>query len=78
MPLTIVSPDLRDMRAFLCSPLPRNNGTLQCYIRRNKSGTHKLFPIYSLYLKVTCCASCMSGLFFVYWIGNFRTNQSAS
>eukprot|EP01032_Pedospumella_encystans_P019660 gene19660-22358_t len=46
------TPALRhDMRAFLCSPLPRNNGVLQCYIRRNKSGTNKLFPIYSLYLK---------------------------
>lgn len=51
VPMAIVSPNLTDMRAFLCSPLPRNNGVLQCYIRRNKSGTNKLFPIYSLYLK---------------------------
>jgi hypothetical protein len=51
-PMQIVPPDLSDMRAFLTSPLPRNVGTLQCYIRRNKSGTNKLFPIYSLYLKV--------------------------
>uniref|UniRef100_A0A7S3MBZ0 Tubby C-terminal domain-containing protein n=1 Tax=Spumella elongata TaxID=89044 RepID=A0A7S3MBZ0_9STRA len=51
VPLALVSPNLSDMRAFLCSPLPRNNGVLQCYIRRNKSGTNKLFPIYSLYLK---------------------------
>lgn len=53
VPMAIVSPDLRDMRTFLTSPLPKNNGTLQCYIRRNKSGTNKLFPIYSLYLKVS-------------------------
>jgi len=49
-----VSPNLTNMREFLTSPLPKNNGTLQCYIRRNKSGTNKLFPIYSLYLKVCC------------------------
>jgi hypothetical protein len=49
--MQIVPPDLSDMRTFLTSPLPRNVGTLQCYIRRNKSGTNKLFPIYSLYLK---------------------------
>ena len=50
--MTLVPPDLRDMRSFLTKPLPRNVGVLQCYIRRNKSGTNKLFPIYSLYLKV--------------------------
>jgi len=68
VPLALVSPNLSDMRAFLCSPLPRNNGVLQCYIRRNKSGTNKLFPIYSLYLKVllllsyhfmSCRVSCI-------------------
>lgn len=26
-------------------------GIVQCYIRRDKSGTNKLFPVYSLYLK---------------------------
>jgi tubby-related protein 1 len=26
-------------------------GVVQCYIRRNKNGTNKLFPVYSLYLK---------------------------
>jgi len=51
IPLQIVPPDLSDMRSFLTSPLPKNVGVLQCYIRRNKSGTNKLFPIYSLYLK---------------------------
>jgi hypothetical protein len=40
------------MKQFLTSPLPRNAGVVQCYIRRNKSGTNKLFPVYSLYLKV--------------------------
>jgi len=50
--MAIVAPNMTNMREFLTSPLPKNNGTLQCYIRRNKSGTNKLFPIYSLYLKV--------------------------
>ena len=44
--------DLRNMRQFLTTPLPRSAGVVQCYIRRNKSGTNKLFPVYSLYLKV--------------------------
>lgn len=48
-----VPPDYSNMRRFLTSPLPKNNGILQCYIRRNKSGTNKLYPIYSLYLKVS-------------------------
>lgn len=73
-------PDLSDMRAFLTSPLPRNVGVLQCYIRRNKSGTNKLFPIYSLYLKVvhafvSCCAkpffdssNCMRVLHWFQWL----------
>jgi hypothetical protein len=67
-PLVIVPPDLSDMRAFLTTPLPKNVGTLQCYIRRNKSGTNKLFPIYSLYLKVRtvltstgCTCNCRAG-----------------
>lgn len=39
------------MKRFLTSPLPKHCGVVQCYIRRNKNGTNKLFPIYSLYLK---------------------------
>ena len=39
------------MRQFLTSPVPKANGIVQCYIRRNKSGTNRLFPVYSLYLK---------------------------
>ena len=39
------------MRRFLTTPVPKNCGVVQCYIRRNKSGTNKLFPIYSLFLK---------------------------
>lgn len=41
--------NLTNMRAFLTSPLPRK-GVVQCYIRRNKSGTNKLYPVYTLYL----------------------------
>jgi tubby-related protein 1 len=44
-------PDLTNMRRFLTSPIPRQCGIIQCYIRRNKNGTNKLFPVYSLYLK---------------------------
>lgn len=47
----IMPPDLSDMRRFLISPVPKECGVIQCYIRRNKSGTNKLFPLYSLYLK---------------------------
>ena len=43
--------DLSDMRSFLTSPLPKDTGVVQCYIRRNKNGTNKLFPVYTLYLK---------------------------
>ena len=43
--------DLSNMRAFLTQPLPKDAGVVQCYIRRNKNGTNKLFPVYSLYLK---------------------------
>lgn len=50
-PVLQVAPDLSNMRRFLSSPVPRACGIIQCYIRRNKSGTNKLFPIYSLYLK---------------------------
>lgn len=54
--------DLTNMDRFLMTPLPRDAGIVQCYIRRNKSGTNKLFPIYSLYLKVgfyTCIYICI-------------------
>lgn len=47
----VVPPDLSNMQSFLRSPLPKKCGVVQCYIRRNKNGTNKLFPIYSLYLK---------------------------
>lgn len=49
-PITI-PPDLTNMRKFLTTPVPKQCGVVQCYIRRNKSGTHKLYPVYSLYLK---------------------------
>jgi tubby-related protein 1 len=39
------------MKKFLCSPIPKANGVVQCFIRRNKNGANKLFPVYSLYLK---------------------------
>lgn len=39
------------MKRFLMSPVPKGSGIVQCYIRRNKSGTNKLFPVFSLYLK---------------------------
>ena len=44
--------DLSDMKRFLLSPIPRGAGIVQCYIKRNKVGVNKLFPVYSLYLKV--------------------------
>jgi hypothetical protein len=44
--------NLSDMRAFLTTPVPKSAGVVQCYIRRNKNGTNKLFPVYMLYLKV--------------------------
>lgn len=50
-PSVQIPPDLSNMRRFLTTPIPRQCGVIQCYIRRNKSGTNKLFPIYSLYLK---------------------------
>ena len=43
---------LDNMKQFLTTSLPRSAGVVQCYIRRNKSGTNKIFPVYSLYLKV--------------------------
>lgn len=49
---SVVRPlDLSNMKAFLTQPLPKDVGVVQCYIRRNKSGTNKLFPTYTLYLK---------------------------
>jgi len=46
-----VAINLTNMRAFLSSPAPKGAGVLQCYIRRNKSGTNKFNPVYTLYLK---------------------------
>ena len=37
--------DFENMRKFLMSPLPRNAGTIHCYIRRNRRKT-KLYPEY--------------------------------
>ena len=39
------------MKKFLKSPCPKRAGIVQCYIKRNKSGTNKLHPVYSVYLK---------------------------
>ena len=44
--------NLVNMREFLLSPIPQVNGIVQCYIRREKSGTNKFFPEYELFLKV--------------------------
>lgn len=55
--------DLSDMTRFLMRPLPRGAGIVQCHIVRNKSGTNKLYPIYSLYLKVLFSLSHLA-LFF--------------
>lgn len=65
--VTFTHPDLTDMRKFLRTPLPKSHGIVQCYIKRNKSGTNKLYPVYSLYLKVrpkllrvvSCCGCCL-------------------
>lgn len=43
--------DLSDMRTFLTTPLPKEAGTVQCQIRRNRDGTNKLHPTYTLFLK---------------------------
>jgi tubby-related protein 1 len=48
---TIEPLNLSDMRQFLTNPVPKGCGVVQCYIRRNKNGTNKIFPVYSLYLK---------------------------
>jgi len=40
-----------DMRSLVNQPIRRNQGTVQCYIERNKSGTSKLYPEYHLFLK---------------------------
>lgn len=48
----IPPPDLTDIREFLISPVSKACGVVQCYIKRNKSGVNKLYPVYSLYLKV--------------------------
>lgn len=43
--------DFSDMRRFLTTPTPQRHGTIECYIRRNKSGLNKLYPVYQLFLK---------------------------
>lgn len=43
--------DLTDMKKFLMSPIPKDAGVVQCYIKRNRIGMNKLYPIYSIYLK---------------------------
>ena len=35
----------------MTSPCPKRAGVIQCYIKRNKSGTNKLYPTYSVYMK---------------------------
>ncbi|KAJ8604491.1 hypothetical protein CTAYLR_000991 [Chrysophaeum taylorii] len=42
---------LHNMRKFLTEPCPRAAGIVQCYIKRNRSGTNKLFPEYTVYMK---------------------------
>ncbi|KAJ1445202.1 Tub family-domain-containing protein [Pelagophyceae sp. CCMP2097] len=42
---------LHDMRLFLTAPTPQRAGIVQCYIKRNRAGTNKLFPEYSVYMK---------------------------
>lgn len=42
---------LHDMRCFLTKPCPKAAGIVQCYIKRNRSGTNKFFPEYTVYLK---------------------------
>lgn len=43
--------NISNLREFLTTPLPKEAGIVQCYIRRIKTGSNKLFPIYTLYLK---------------------------
>lgn len=43
--------DLSNMREFLTTPIPKSAGIVQCYIRRNTSGTNRLYPKYSLFMK---------------------------
>ena len=51
------------MRRFLMTPAPRGAGTIQCYIKRKKSGFSKMFPEYRVYMKlpeeVSACVSCV-------------------
>jgi len=46
--LDIDNPD--KMKKFLMSPFPKEAGTLQCYIKRNRK-KNKLYPEYNVYLK---------------------------
>jgi len=43
--------DMSDMKKFLMNPIPKDAGVVQCYIKRNRIGMNKLYPIYSIYLK---------------------------
>mmetsp|Transcript_55448 Transcript_55448/g.152789 ORF Transcript_55448/g.152789 Transcript_55448/m.152789 type:complete len:325 (+) Transcript_55448:692-1666(+) len=42
----------QNMRRFLMTPSPKGAGTIQCYIKRNKSGMKKMFPEYRVYMKL--------------------------
>lgn len=45
-------PDTSDLKSFIRSPIKKECGIVQCYIKRNKSGpSNKLFPLYTLHLK---------------------------
>ena len=52
-PFNIADLNLNDsnIKDFIMNPCPKRAGTIQCYIKRNKSGLSKLFPEYSVYLK---------------------------
>jgi hypothetical protein len=39
------------MKQFLTQPTSKSAGVVQCYIKRNKGGTNKMFPEYCLYTK---------------------------
>lgn len=47
----VMALDVSDMRKFLTTPCPKAAGVVQCYIRRNKSGTNKLYPEYYVYME---------------------------
>jgi hypothetical protein len=43
--------DFSNMKDFLTRPTSKSAGVVQCYIKRNKGGTNKMFPEYCLYMK---------------------------